>query len=769
MSARSDDDFRDEIEAHLELEADRLAAEQGLSREEARARATRAFGNVTRARERFHEAQHWRWLEQVRQDLAFGLRSLKARPGFTLTALLTIGLGVGVNTAVFTLFYALIARPLPVTEPNRLYNIYQEFSGDYGRRVDGMTSLLALPEYREYQATARSFSGLAAYGELGLAFERARDGTAQGQLVTCNFFQVLGTAVRLGRGFGADECAAGGGAPVAVLSHRLWREAFAGDSGVLGTTIELNHAHLTVVGVAEPGFAGVGLRTADVWMPLPVQPLVDRQRDSLLESETSWLYVIGRLAPGATVAQAQREVDAVGRRLDETHPGRVTKVILQRGALFNAPEIQREGGIVGGAIGGLALLVLVVICANLMNLLLARGIARQREIAIRLALGGSRRRLVAQLITESLLLAVAGGAIGLGLAAGLPPVLLRLVDASTVQLDLSLDPAIFGVALLLSTLAALAFGLLPALHATRIPVASALKGASAISQERHRPGRLRSAVVGIQVAGSTCLVICSAVLLRSALRQATLDPGYDPTGVVSLSLNLPQLGYEAERSRALYADLEGRLTATPGVEGVARAEMLPLLSRHGEPARPLDGEERSLQADWNVISGAYLPLMKIPLVSGRLFTDAEVTGQGEQPAVLSRRMAGALWPGQEPLGRRFEANKVQYRVVGIAADVYHVSLQERPGYFGYLPASPADPRGLVFVLRMRGTWRRSPGRWSGWCTCSTRPSWSRRRHSPSAWSWRGCRCGCRAGWPRCWAGWRCCWRSSASTASWPTG
>ena len=702
MSARSDEDFSEEIQAHLELEADRLAATEGLSRDEAMARARRSFGNVTRAQERFHEAQHWRWLEQLRQDVGYGLRSLRARPGFTLTALLTIGLGVGVNTAVFTLFYSLIARPLPVAEPGRLYNIYQEFSGDYGRRVDGMTSLLALPEYREYQAAARAFSGLAAYGELGLAFEGARDGTAQGQLVSCNFFGVLGTRVSLGRGFGADECAAGGGAPVAVLSHRLWREAFGGDSGVLGRGIELNHAHLTVIGVAEPGFAGVGLRTADVWIPLQAQPLVDRRRDSLLESETSWLYVIGRLAPGATVAQAQREVDAVGWRLDESHPGRITKVLLQRGALFNAPEIQREGSLVGGAIGGLALLVLVVICANLMNLLLARGIARQREIAIRLALGGSRRRLVAQLITESLMLAVAGGGIGLALAVGLPPVLIRSLDLSMVQLDLSLDPAIFGVALLLSTLAALAFGLLPALHATRTPVAAAIKGAAATVGERHRPGRLRAAVVGIQIAGSTCLVISSAVLLRSALRQASLDPGYDPAGIVSLSLNLPQLGYDAPRSRTLYDDLRTRLASTPGVEGVALAEMLPLLSRHGEPAKPLDGEERSLQSDWNVVSAAYLPLMRIPLVSGRLFTDAEVTGEGEQPAILSRRMAEALWPGQEPLGRLFEANKVKYRVTGIAADVYHVSLQERPGYFGYLPASPADPRGMVLVLRMRG-------------------------------------------------------------------
>ncbi len=702
MSRRSDEDFREEIASHLQFEADRVAAAEGLSPDAAAEKAHRNFGNLTRVQERFYESSRWLWLERLRQDLAYGLRGLGSRPGFTLTALLTIGLGIGVNTAVFTLFYGLIARPLPVTDPGRLYNIYQQFSGNYGRRVDGMTSLLALPEYRQYVAGTHAFSGLAAYGEIGMAFEAARDGTAKGQLVTCNYFSVLGTSLALGRGFGSDECGSGGSAPVAVISHRTWRDAFAGDSSILGKTIELNHAHLTIVGVAQPGFGGVGLETADVWIPILQQPLVDRQRDSLLESETSWLYVIGRLAPDATVSQAQREADAVARSLDGSHPGRTTRVVLQRGALFNAPEIQREGGVVGGAIGGLALLVLVVICANLMNLLLARGIARQREIAIRLALGGSRRRLVAQLVTESLMLAIAGGGIGLLLAVGLPPILIRSLDLPPVQLDLSLDPMIFGFALVLSTLAALAFGLLPALQSTRIPLATAIKGAAASAVERHRPGRLRAIVVGIQIAGSTCLVIISAVLLRSALRQAALDPGYDPAGVVSISFNLPQLGYDAARSRALYDDLKTRLTATPGIEAVALAEMLPLLSRHGEPAKPLDGEERSIQSDWNVVSASFLSLMKIPVVSGRMFTDAEINSGGEQPAVLSRRLAEAMWPGQEPVGKLFEANKVKYRVTGIAADVYHVSLTERPGYFGYLPVQPSDPRGMQFIIKTRG-------------------------------------------------------------------
>lgn len=702
MSHRSDEDFRDEIEAHLQLEADRVAAAEGLSPDAAAAKAHRNFGNVTRAQEQFYESNRWLWLDRLRQDLGYGLRGLRARPGFALTALLTIGLGIGVNTAVFTLFYSLIARPLPVTDPGRLYNIYQQFSGNFGRRVDGMASLLALPEYRQYLAEAHSFSGLAAYGELGLAFEGARDGTAKGQLVSCNYFSVLGTSISLGRGFASDECGTVGGAPVAIISNRTWRDIFAGDSSVIGKPIELNHANLTIIGVAQPGFGGVGLETADVWIPIQQQPLVDRQRDSLLESETSWLYVIGRLAPSATVAQAQREVDAVARNLDGSHPGRTTRVILERGALFNAPEIQREGGIVGGAIGGLALLVLVVICANLMNLLLARGIARQREIAIRLALGGSRRQLVAQLVTESLILAVSGGAAGLMLAVGLPPVLIRSLDLPPVQLDLSLDPMIFGFALVLSTLSALAFGLLPALHATRMSLATAIKGAATSAVERQRPGRLRTIVVGIQIAGSTCLVIISAILLRSALRQAALDPGYDPSGVMSISLNLPQLGYDANRSRALYDDLKARLSATPGIESVALAEMLPLLSRHGEPAKPLDGEERSMQSDWNVVSAGFLPLMKIRLVSGRIFTDEEIPVDGERPALLSQRLAAAMWPGQEPLGRLFEANKVKYRVTGIAADIYHVSLTERPGLFGYLPVLPWDPRGMLFVIKTRG-------------------------------------------------------------------
>jgi predicted permease len=702
MSRRSDDDFREEIEAHLALEAERVAAAEGLAPGEAAARAQRTFGNVTHSRERFYESHRWLWLERMRQDLAYALRGLRARPGFALTALLTIGVGIGVNTAVFTLFYGLLARPLPVADPGNLYHVYQDFSGEVSRRVDGMRSLIAWPEYRDYLAGNRSFSGMAAYGDIRLAFEGAREGTTLGQFVSCNYFSVLGTTILMGRGFAEDECTEQGTAPVAVVSHQLWQTALAADSSIIGKTIELNKARLTIIGVSDRGFGGIGLETADVWMPMLQQPFVDRQRDSLLPSETSWLYVIGRLKPGSTLTDARRELSIVARALDSRHPGRVTDVVLERGALFNAPEIHREGSIVGGAIGAMALLVLVIICANLMNLLLARGIARRREIAIRLALGGSRRRLVMQLVTESLVIATVGGMIGLALAATLPPLLISLLPSERIQLDLSLDPVIFGFAFLLSSATALAFGLVPALHATRMQLAAAMKGGSARSQGDSRPGRLRAAVVGVQIAGSTCLVILSAVLLRSANRQASLDPGYDPAGVVSIALNLPMLGYDSIRARALYDELTGKLAATPGIDAVALAEQLPLLSRHGEPARPLDGEERSIQSDWNVVSAAFLPLMKIRLVSGRLFTDAEVSGTGERPAILAQRLAGMMWPGQEPLGRAFVSHDVTYRVVGIAADVSHVSLMERPGPFGYIPVTPGDPRGMEIVLKTRG-------------------------------------------------------------------
>lgn len=702
MTRRSDADFREEIEAHMALEAERVAATEGLTPAEAEARARRAFGNVARSEERFHESTRWLWFDQLKQDLGYALRGLRTRPGFTLTAFLTLGLGIGVNTGVFTLFYALIARPLPVKDPSSLYNIYQSFSGDYSRRVDGMTSLIGWPEYRAYVAGNHTFSGLAAYGDIRVAFERARDGAALGQLVSCNYFRVLGTEVPLGRGFGEDECTAGGTAPVAVISNRLWRDVFAADSSVIGQSIELNHARLDVIGVAAPGFEGVGLQSADVWIPMLQQPVVDRERDSLLSQETSWLYVIGRLPEGASLAVARREMSLVARELDTRNPGRTTEVALERGAFLNAPEVRSEGAMVGGVIGGMALLVLVIICANLMSLLLARGIARRREIAIRLALGGSRRRLVSQLITESLVIALGGGAIGVALAAILPVLLVRVLPLPIHQLDLSIDPTILGFALLLSTLTALAFGLVPALHATRMQLATAIKGAPTGFDGRHHPGRLRAAVVGVQIAGSTCLVILSAVLLRSASRQATLDPGYNPDGVMAISLNLSQLGYDSTRSRALYADLTARLAATPGVEQVALAEALPLLSRHGEPAKPLDGTDRSIQSDWNVVSGEYLSLMQVRLVSGRMFTDAEAATGGERPAILSQTMAGMLWPGEEPLGRAFEANSRKYRVVGIAADAHNVSLSERPGPFGYIPVPPGDPRGMQLILRTHG-------------------------------------------------------------------
>ena len=697
---RKEQDFRDEIASHLQHEADRVAAQDGASPAEAAARAHRAFGNITAAEERFYESRRWLWLDQLRADLGYALRSLRSRPGFALIALLTLGLGIGINTAVFTLFYSVIGRPLPVRDPGQIYNIYQDFSGNYQRQVNGMRSLVAWPEYQDYVRGNRAFTGLAAYGDIDLSYAGSRDGTVRGQLVSCNYFPLLGTAILPGgRSFAPDECAGPGDGPVAVISHRLWQEAFGGDSSALGVTIEVNRTSLTVIGIAEPGFAGIELQPAEVWIPMTQQPVIDHARAGLLDQDVSWLFMVGRLVPPATLAQARRELSVVARAADVRHPGRTTGVVLAPGALLNFPEARRDGGLLAGAIGMLGLLVMVMVCANLMNLLLARGLARRREIAIRLALGASRARVLTQLLTESLLLGLTGGAIGLLLAGTMPWLVRRMLPPGLIQVDLAVGLPVLSFTLLLTVGTAAVFGLIPAMQSTRLDLASAVKGGASLLGGRLRPTRLRSLAVGVQVTGSAFLLLLASLLLRGAQRQASTDPGFQADGVVAFALNFGQLGYDSTRARGTMAQIVDRVAALPGVSAVALTQDLPLLSEHGEGIRRIDGRELDAPLSLAVVSPSYFDVLGTRLIRGRAFTSAEAARTVDRPAVISESMARRFWPDQDPLGHQFEVEAGSYRITGVAQDAHTVTLAELPSAFAYLAAPVGDPRGLQIVAR----------------------------------------------------------------------
>jgi putative ABC transport system permease protein len=693
---RSQRDFEAEVRSHLELEADRLAA-QGLSPDAARDAARRAFGNLTHATERFYESRRVRWLDALGRDLRYALRTLRKSRGFALTAVLTLAFGLGVNTAIFTLIYALALRPLPVGHPERMVTLYQDLRGKVERAVHGTRTMLSYPEYRDYRDAARSLSGLAAYAEIDVSATGAETLSVHGQLVSCNYFQVLEVRLALGRPFAEAECAAPGASPVVVVSDGFWRRRLGADPAVLGKPLTLNGRVYRIVGVSGPRFSGTELQAAEFWAPVTLQAQL-WELDWLAKRDASWLTAIGRLAPGVGLGQARAELGLVARRADAAYPGRTTTVLLSRATLSNNPEIRRLGTMVALAALVLVGLVVLMACANVMNLLLARAAARRREVGIRLSLGAGRRRLVAQLMTESALLALLGGAAGLLLAYWLPPLLLRALPQQQLTVNLAPDLRVFLYAFLLAALAALGFGLLPALQASRLDLVAVLKGDAAAG--RTRASRLRNGVVALEVAGCLLLLIVGGLLTRGVLRARSIDPGYRTANLLVVSTELQQAGYDAPRTAAFMRELSGKLAALPGVESVAATGSLPLLGRRTTGIR---SEGADVEVLCNVVSGSYFTTLGIPLLRGRTFRADEPREGAAIPVVITPAFARRFFPEQEPLGRQFLASSdsTRYEVVGVAADVRSSSLAELDGPYFYEAANSARPEGRL-LLRTRG-------------------------------------------------------------------
>jgi predicted permease len=710
---RDDRDFREEIESHLAHEADRQAAQRGLDPGDARDAARRAFGNVTRAQERFYESQRWAWAERLGQHLRYAVRALRARPGFSVAAIATLGVGIGFNTAIFTVFYAVAFRALPIRDADRLVNVYQMLGGRYGRGVHGVQSMISYPEYHAYEAaidSTRTHGGAltsgAVYANVDLAFDRSRTGAARGEYVSCNYFQVLSTRMTLGRGFTADECRTIGESAVVVLSHKTWTRDLDSDSSVIGRVVRLNQIPFTVVGIAEQRFGGLTFLSSDMWLPVTMQPVIAHGRDSIVVRDWSWLTMAARLAPGGTVAAARAQLEVVARRRDALYPGRETRTFVAKGALLNFPEVRQQGALAAGLVAALGALVVAMVCANIMNLLLARGIARRREMGIRLAIGASRARLIEQLLTESVVLAFFGGVLGFALAYALPPLLPRLIPIQGLQLDLSPDGRVLAFSLIISLLTAVAFGLVPALQSTGVDLVSATKGGMSAGKRQIRPARLRGFVVGAQVAGSALLLIVAALFIRAASHAATVDPGYATENIVSFGFNMPQLGYSPDRMRATYQALRSRIAAVPGVESVALATPMPLLGRRSDTVEPEPASAPKQSRVDNVamasVSGSYLATMQIPLIAGRAFNDAEVPQDtiSDLPIVMSQSLATTLWGSQSALGKGIRMGSRRFVVVGIAADTRAVSLGATTPFI-YLPAI-RDTR-LRIVARVRGS------------------------------------------------------------------
>jgi predicted permease len=701
---RSADDFREEIRAHLGLEEDELKAE-GWKEGEARTEARKAFGNVTRAEERFYERRRVVWVDDLLRDVRYGFATMKRTPGFTLATVLTLTLGIGGNTTIFSFVNALLLRPLPVRDLNRLVALY---TSDYSGPAYGGSSY---PDYLEFRENNSIFSGMAAYAmrQMNLSTGGATE-RVLGHVVTEDYFPVLGVGVVQGRAVTAED------ETRAVLSYNLWQRSFASDRDVVGRRIVLNGKPYHVAGVAAQGFTGVirGI-PADLWVPLPRNAQPGSPEAAQLTSRGSrWLLVAGRLAEGVGLTKAQAAFRVVASRLHKAYPENWTDIAKQGRRItlqpVNEALLVDRGGVVRFLTVLMAVvgIVLLLACVNVANLLLARAAARTREMSIRLSLGAGRSRLIRQLLTESVLLsAVAGvaGVLGAIWATRLmmgfrPPLPLPVV------LDLSLDVRVLGFAIALSVATALAFGLLPAIRATRPDLTSALKEAVPEAGSRGvRVLTLRNTLAIAQVALSLLLLVGAGLFIRSLLTASAIDVGFDRKNLVVASLDLGLQGYDEARGMAFYRQLLERMETLPGVRSASLAEIVPLGfggQRTGvelEGYTPRQGEDMEL--NFNVVSPRYFLTMGIPLVRGREFAAQD---RDKEPGVVivNEALARRYWPGSNPLGKHIRRGRANYTVVGVASDGKYRSLGEPSLPYFYLSLFQDYSSGMSIHVRTHG-------------------------------------------------------------------
>jgi macrolide transport system ATP-binding/permease protein len=622
---RKPSDFRAEIEAHLRLEADQLRAE-GLNPAEAETAARRAFGNRTRAEEQFYESGRWMFWDQLARDLRFGARVLAKDPRFSTLAVLGLALGIAVSTAVFTLINATLQANEVRQDANSYVGITRVING----RAQGVFSYSEYCYYRDRATTLRAVT--AESGRERFLMGQTSGGEAeevQGRFDSANFLSATGLQPALGRSFSAAEEQAGG-APVALLAFRFWKRRFASDPGVLGKTVTLNAHPLTIVGVADVRH-GAG-DTSDFYLPLGLQPVLLGRGDWLHDAAERWLMLDALLRPGISARQAQAEVDVLASALRQSAPANAPVnpgdggVVVTPGG-FN-PEKRREMIAVVLAVTIAVSMILLIACSNLANLLLARAAVRQREIGVRLSLGASRARLVAQLLTESMLLALAGGALGLLFSLWLAKGLLVMMNAPPgIVFDLRIEPLVALYALVLSLATGLSFGLAPALTATRTNLAQALH-ATGLPGGASRPSRriwsARNALVIVPLAVSLMLLLGAGVAVRQVQRRAFNGPSFDASRLIGTSFRLNMQGYDRARTLQFQENLRQRITRMPGVTSVALATTMPLSNGLGWFPLAVEGRQTvagpsSPHADYNVISSGFFETVGAPAVRGRAF------------------------------------------------------------------------------------------------------------------------------------------------------
>lgn len=697
-----DHEVREEIRFHLEMRVRELEA-GGLDPDEAWQQAMDDFGDPEEIVEETKQANTggsgggWQsYASSLLQDLFFAFRTLRKRPMFTGAAVISLGLGIGANTAIFSVTNSLLVRPLHVTEPDGLTLVY---TSQRGGSQHGNTSY---PDYLDYRERNDVFDGLAAHTLAPMAVKG--DGAPRvvlGQLVSWDYFEVLGVEPGLGRGFLPAEDDALGTNPVAVLSHATWRDLFGSDPDVLGRVVRINDRPFSVIGVAPAGFVGLTpvVETA-LWAPLAMVDEALPYTPNIQSRVDPWLQLVGRLRDGVDADMAQAAMDVLATSLAAEYPetNRNKGIVvgdLDAGRLIS-PEATEGGRRLLAVLLAVVGFVLLVACFNVAILQLAKANARRREIALRVSLGASRIRIVRQLLVESVTLALAAGGLGLVLAFFALDALQALQPQMELPLRIpfSLDLQVLGFTLLLTVLTGVIFGLAPALQVLKPGQSDALKDQGHASSQARGSARIQNALVVAQVALSLVLLAGAGLFMTSLRNTLAIDPGFElPNGVV-MPMNLGYGQYDEMQGRDLHQRLLDRVRSMPGVRSAALTAFAPLGLIHGHHDVWIDGyepaPEENMVVKRNMVSPTYFETMGIQVLRGRAI-DEQDTEDAHPVAMVNETMARRFWPDQDPIGRTVRADLgTTYSVVGIIEDGKYGALQEAPESYLVLPLTQAE-------------------------------------------------------------------------------
>ncbi len=646
-------------------------------------------------------------------DLRYAVRMLLNNPGFTAAVVLTLALAIGVNTAMFSLVNAMVFAPLPVDDPDRLVRVFRDPLDSDGMEV------FSYPDYCDYRDRSDVFENLAAFSFLPVAVETAEGSeTRFGQVVTGNYFQTLGARAIEGRMLTPDDDLTPGGHPVVVLSHRYWQAELAGAAGTVGRTVTLSGRPYTVVGIAPPGFTGASpVPSPDFWVPIAmIGQLRPEMRNQLERRGSGFLLSIARLKPGVSPAQARAGLQVTAAGMVEVDPeryeGEKALVVPADGLFPMTPGMRRVATMISALVMAMVGLVLLVGCANVANLLLARSVSRRREIGVRLSLGAPRRRIVRQMLTESVFLALLGGAAGLVLSVWTLDLMVAALPAMpfnvAIDLDFAVDQRVLLFTALVSMLSGILFGLFPALGATRVDLFSTLKDDRGAGRFGFKRSKLRSSLVVAQVASSLVLLIVAGLFVRSLLQARAIDPGFDHENVLAVAFDLGARAGEVSDSAAFCRELLERSRALPGVESACIENCVPLTMTISSTEFWIEGqeypdpEEGGTGASYASVSSDSFRTLGIPLLQGRDFNDGDTTDSAGV-VIVNQEFANRFWPGETPLGKRISNTNAEgpyLEVVGVAKTTKYWLIGEEPRPHVYLPLAQ-NPREFMATLLLR--------------------------------------------------------------------